>query len=206
MTRFTKDLPQLKRNLTKVYARRTEADTLHGLLWYETARVFCSESAARYGHSVATCAAVTAALSPQCRWDRNIIIADDELGHRPVSIGGALHSNIRKAEILRDSQAVDTRTVFTSGPKVHAFSLNLAGNRDAITVDTHAVQAAYDDVQVNVWLKAEPYRVFADAYRAVAQSVNVAPCDFQAIVWHTWKRENPHKQPARAQWSAMGEY
>lgn len=205
-TKYLKDLPRFKRNLARVYARRSEADNLAGLLWYETARVFCSEAASKYGHTVATSAVVTAALSPQCRWERNIIIADDVLGYRAVSIGGALHTNIRKAEKLRDTGATDTRAVFKDGPKVNAFARNLAGDCDAITVDTHAVQAAYDDILVNVWLRSGPYDVFATAYCEVARSVNLAPCDFQAIVWHVWKREHPHKQPQRAQWSACGEY
>jgi len=206
VTKYAKELPKFRRNLAKVYARRTETDNLNGLLWYESARVFCSDAAAKYGHSVATSAAVTAALSPQCRWERNIIIADDVLGYRAVSIGGALHKNIRNAQTLRDTQATDTRAVFRDGPKVFNFALNLAGDCNAVTVDTHAVQAAYDDILVNVWLRSGPYDVFASAYREVAATVKVAPCDFQAIVWHVWKRENPHKQPQRAQWSAMGEY
>lgn len=207
MTKYEKDLPRFRRNLARVYARRIEIDVLSGMLWYESAREYCARMAADYGYSVGTAAVVTAAISPQCRWERNREVADDVLARRPISAGGGgfLRANVRKAESLRDRQSTDTRDAFKDGPKVWNFARNLAGDCHAVTVDTHAAQACYDDVRVSVYLKSGPYDVFARAYRDAAAKVGLAPCDFQAVIWHVWKRENPHKQSTRAQWIAIGE-
>ncbi len=167
-----------------------------------------------------TVACVIAAISPQCEWTRNLVIADDLLAGREPSIGGALRSNLAKAKALRDETDTPNGTldylsasarmarVFKSGPKVTNFAQNIAGDTQAVTVDTHAIQAAMSDPLVTICLKAASYQLFAQAYQAAARQVGIAPCDFQAIIWHSWKRQYPTawKIRNRAQWSAVGEY
>lgn len=198
---------ELTRNLLRVYKRRTIADSTAGATWYPNAHKIVCEWADTYGYSIATVAAVIAAISPQCEWNRNLVIADDLLAGRPPSIGGALQSNIRKARIIRDNRLSDTREVFAHGPKVYHFARNLAGDSSVVTVDTHAVQAALDNVLSTVTLRWTPYLVFADCYARAAERVKVAPADFQAIIWHIWKREHPTraKIATRAQWAVCGE-
>lgn len=182
--------PQMIRHLGRVYARRTEWDELNGSLWYESAHCFATSLARDTDTPIGVVAAVIAALSPQCDWHRNQLAASNVLRREPV-IRGLLPACVRKAQYLRDTQSADTRTVFKSGPKVYAFSRNIAGDLSAVTVDTHALQAAYDDVTVNVTLNARTYDVFAHAYQQAAKRAQLEPAIFQAIVWHTWKRENP---------------
>lgn len=202
-------IPEMTRNLVTLYRRKsTIEDVQLGRAWYDDAHRIMCEWSDTYGYSIATCAAVTAAISPQCEWPRNLIIADDILADRAVSVGGALHTNIAKARALRDTRGTDTRTVFKSGPKVYNFSRNLAGDYSAVTVDTHATQAALRDVEITVGLNAAKYDAFADAYLLASRRVGIAPAIFQAVIWHTWKRLYPRvaKIQRRTQWSAVGEY
>lgn len=207
-SRFHPRITEMARNLRHLYKRETTpADIALGSAWYDDAHTIMREWSTTYGYSIATCAAVTAALSPQCDWNRNLIIADDILAGRVPSIG-AIRVNVAKAEALRDARESDTRKVFKSGPKVHNFSRNIAGDYSAVTVDTHALQAALCDVEVTLGLKETAYDAFATAYQRAAESFGLEPAVFQAIIWHTWKRMYPpiKKIQIRSQWSAMGEF
>ena len=206
-SRFHPRITEMSRNLRHLYKRETTpADIALGSAWYDSAHTIMREWSQTYGYSIATCAAVTAALSPQCDWNRNLIIADDILAGRVPSIG-ALRSNVSKAEALRNARESDTRTVFKSGPKVYNFSRNIAGDYSAVTVDTHALQAALCDVEVTLGLKETAYDAFASAYVRAAESLGLEPAIFQAIIWHTWKRMYPPavKRSRRRQWDVVGE-
>lgn len=205
---FDKRIPEITNNLVLLYRHKTAADMSLGLAWYPQAHAIMLEWAHTYSYSIATVACVTAAISPQCSWERNLIIADDILAGRAVSIGGALHSNIRKAERIRNDRAGQITPYFPQGPKVASFACNLAGDSSIVTVDTHAMQAGLADVKADYRLPWKPYAVFAECYRLAAYRVKVAPADFQAIIWHTWKRLNPpaSKRNKRRQWEVIGEY
>lgn len=208
-TQYYARIPEMARNLRHLWATETtNGDRALGLPWYDDAFRIMREWSDAYGYSIATCAAVTAALSPQCNWNRNLIVADDILAGRGASVGGPLHINIAKATALRDARESDTRTVFKSGPKVLNFSQNLAGNYTGVTVDTHAAQAALCDVEATPYLTQVVYDCFAASYRHAAISLDLEPAVFQAVIWHTWKRMYPRivKIRRRTQWEAMGEF
>ena len=202
-------LSAMRRNLRTLYRRHaTKADIAQGAAWYPAARSIMADWSASYSVSVETCAAVTAALSPQCSWPRNLIAADDVLSNRAVSVGGPLPANVRKARRLLDDTtdyptlADRMRHYFPHGPKVNSFAHNLAGADSVVTIDTHAAQAALDDLHFDVirgWLQ---YALFAQAYTDTAQSFGLLPTSFQASVWLIWKRLHPagKKRYTRRQW------
>lgn len=189
-------ITEMAENLFELYEMQTSDDDVAlGARWYDKAHAIIREWSDSYGYSIATCAAVTAAISPQCEWTRNLIIADDILAGRPaVSVGGALNANIDKARFIRNHRITDTREAFKGGPKVYNFSRNLAGDYSAVTVDTHATQAALNDVTVTVGLNSAKYEAFAAAYEMAADAVLLPRATFQAIIWHTWKRLYPQGQ------------
>lgn len=204
---FTKRIPELADNLVKLYGSAEIVDKVLGQAWYPKARVIVAEWSETYDLSAATVACVIAALSPQNEWSRNLIQADDILANRQVSIGG-IRANIDKATRIYLDRAESTLAYFPQGPKVASFALNLAGNDTAVTVDTHAMQAAIGDVTANYRLPWAPYMCFASAYEIAANRVNRPAAEFQAIIWHTWKRMHPPqaKRNARRQWDVIGEY
>lgn len=208
--RFEAQRAQIVRNLLQVYRQATPVDLQQGIGWYPQAQGIVREWASHYRYSVETTACVVAALSPQLEWTRNLVIADDVLACRVPSIGGVLHSNLRKAETLRDTDyRTETQTLgvrmldtFPGGPKVNNFALNLSGDMRAVTVDTHAVQAGMNDPLLVLGLPWTPYRIFAECYMRAADKVGRQPAEFQAIVWHVWKRLYPRvwKLQNRKQW------
>ncbi len=206
-SRYHSRINEMARNLVLLWeTERTEADTVNGLAWYPNAHRIVREWSEHYGYSIATVASVIAAVSPQCPWTRNLIIADDILACNTPSIG-ALKVNVSKAEAIRNGRLSDTLTVFKSAPKVASFSRNLAGDYSLVTVDTHALQAALCDVEVVLGLKWNTYEAFASAYVHASKVVGIEPAMFQAVIWHTWKRMYPPaaKRARRQQWSVMGE-
>ncbi len=197
---------ELVRNITHVYQRAEPDDTVQGSRWYADAHRICHEWADEYGLSVETVACTVAALSPHLAWERNLVIAADILAERAPSIGGALHRNIAKAQQILRERATQTVSYMPYGPKVANFAENLAGNLEYVTVDTHCIQAALDDVMTRVALAWRPYTVFACAYAEVAKAQQLPPAILQAIVWHVWKRENPRvsKIQKRTHWVNIG--
>ncbi|MGH8596893.1 MAG: DUF7178 family protein [Gammaproteobacteria bacterium] len=200
---------ELTRNLLTVYSQAINADITAGLTWYPSAVSGVHAWASVFALPPATVACVIAAISPQCNWADNLRIALALLQGRLVGNGGgALMTNIGKAERVLTDRATDLAPYFKSGPKVTSFARNLQGIGTAVTVDTHAAQAALGDVRSTVSLKQTPYDIFADCYRDAALQTNLRPCDFQAIVWHIWKRQYPRtrKIGMRRQWDAIGEF
>lgn len=201
---------EIKRNLITLYHRAQPIDVEDGEFWYRTAQRIVTEWASTYRLHDATVACVVAAISPQCEWSRNLIIADDILAGREPSIGGALYACIRKAESLRDSvgsillESVEhrMRLSFPCGPKVNNFARNLAGDMNAVTIDGHACQAGLNDPTADYRLGWYPYSVFADCYRETAIKVGRSPAVFQAILWHTWKALYPRMVKNRIRRSA----
>src|ERR1035437_7420208 len=210
---FDSRTKEIERNLIRLYHKATDADIMQGAAWYPEARRIVAEWATTYCLHDDTVAGVIAALSPQVDWPRNLVTADDILANRAISIGGCLRSNIAKARLMRDSNPIDSLSarmmyLFPGGPKVNSFALNLAGDNNFVTVDTHAMQAGLNDVMARYTLPWRPYRVFAECYARAAAKVNRMPCEFQAIIWHAWKRLYPRgvKNQLRKQWEVLGEY
>ena len=204
---FTQRVPEIRRNLLRLYRARTESDDTLGRAWYPAAHRIVLDWADTYGVSIATVACVIAAISPQIDWPRNLIAADDVLGERSISVGGPLLTNVGKARRILNDRAHQTLPYFPHGPKVASFACNLAGDWSVATIDGHAMQAGLDDVQANYHLRWAPYAIFAECYRHVARDVGLEPAVFQSIIWHAWKRLHPRtsKIQERRQWHVIGE-
>lgn len=198
--------PRMARNLRALYRRATPADLREGLAWYPTAVAGCVTWSRGFGVDARTIACTIAAISPQCDWTTNLRIAFELLSGQTLVSGGALRMNVFKARQLLIDRAVSLNPYFKDGPKVRAFAANLCGDSTRVTVDAHAVQAALNDPLWRKSLHANQYAILADVYSAVARSFNLRPCDFQAIVWCTWKRRhstaNKKKLIARARKAA----
>ena len=188
--KYTELVPVFKANLQAVFELATTDELVEGLAWYRVAREAILDLAAAHGVSPAVAVLIVAALSPQCKWEDNLAVAEQIFARKPKvrSFGGCLKANILKAQdILRES-ATTLDAHFREAPKVRAFAANLGGNLDAVTVDTHAGQAAWADPLHNgKWTLAQ-YRVIASVYQKLALEVGLQPAALQAVVWVVWKR------------------
>lgn len=190
-------------NIVATYRLATAQDVEVGRTWYPRAHAIICDWADTFGRSIANVACIVASLSPQCEWKRNLIIAADILSGNPPSIGGSIHSFVRIAERIRDEHATDTVDYFKQGCKVRSFAVNLAGNDQIATVDTHGAQIAAgspaSNLRVDTWARYAPV---AEAYCLAATRVHLAPATLQTITWLTWKRLYPQgkKIALRSRW------
>lgn len=188
---------QMVNNIATVFEQSFESEREDGRLWYPRAHKIVCDWAETFERSIANVACVVAALSPQCEWERNLIIADDILRGDQPSIGGAIHSFVRIAERVRDDRAWGLRPYFKQGCKVQSFAANLAGNYDIVTVDTHACEIAVGSldgrVRVDKWQTYGPVALaYVDAAHAL--DCDLKPAELQAITWLTWKRLHPRTE------------
>lgn len=93
---FDARIPEIKANLHALYRATEPIDRSLGAQWYRTARQIVGEWSAHYRYHDTTVACVIAAISPQIDWERNLIIADDLLANRPISIGS--HASTRELQ------------------------------------------------------------------------------------------------------------
>lgn len=182
--------PRMRRNLRALYRRASAADIREGLAWYPTVVVGCMTWSKGFGVDARTIACIIAAISPQCDWTTNLRIAFELLSGQTIVSGGALRTNVFKARRILVDRAIALAPYFVDGPKVRAFASNLSGDASAVTIDTHAVQAALNEPLWRKSIARRQYDVFAAVYADVAKEFNHRPCDFQAIVWCAWKRRH----------------
>lgn len=181
---------ELTANLIAVFAQATPDDISRGVAWYPAAEAGCRAWADVFALPAETVACVIAACSPQCAWDANLRVALAVLQGESVP-HGALPANVRKARKALRKRLTVLDDIMPQGPKVQNFARNLAGDADAVTVDTHAFQAALNDVTTQAIPRPGNYGIIADCYRAAARQVGLRPCDFQAVIWVVWKRLYP---------------
>ena len=70
-------LSENARHIVAKFALATSLEVAQGVAWYSIALATAEYMAEKYGLSADTCAGVIAALSPNNRWERNIIDAEN---------------------------------------------------------------------------------------------------------------------------------
>lgn len=176
-------LEQYVNNIRK-YAAMASAEQIHdGLAWYKTARDIAATIARKTEQSLENVAAIIAALSPQNRWNQNIIDADRlctyaQLGETEPPKVSTFHANKYKAWTIANGG--NWREVLI-GPKVESFVANILGDYNRVTVDIWAIRAASDFALMS--MPKGQYRIVERAYQIVASELGYSAADLQAIVW-----------------------
>ena len=188
-------------NILAVFFTATDTEILYGSRWYADALSVCSTVAQATGLPVSTVAGVTAALSPNNRWQRNQ--ADAAALCRAFSAGtladaaavkvGTFNSNKEKAlRILAGEPPLDV----LGGLKVRAFYSCILGD-DAVCVDGHAYAiwiGSYVPTTKTPKLSPKLYASISAAYRQAAVTINgildtsYSAAQIQAITWSVWQR------------------
>ena len=190
-------------NIIKIYKLATPEEKRDGVVWYANAYSDCNRIAIDLSVPVHIVTGVVAALSPNNKWDRNVVNAreliqafvnGDDMDSVKVS---TYHTMKKKAwSILEDMPDHEGVIVLLNGQKIVSFYRNIMGD-DTCTVDGHAKNIYYGerhgltDDKTNVGKKE--YKTISDAYIKAGKRVRVngrslKAFEIQAITWVVWRR------------------
>jgi len=193
------------RNILGVFALATAGEVQEGLEWYNRANRVAASIASAHGISLETAAGVIAALSPNNRWERNIVDAENII--RVYAIAGAEEAqNVKvctygkmkdKAIQILESPTMAHHEDILNGRKITAFYRCIIGCQDAVCIDGHAYSIWFGD---RLTMKNVPnigkklYAEICDDYVEAAEILtgsrfeNLTAYEVQAITWVTWRR------------------
>lgn len=150
----------------------TEREVEAAAQWYPMAGQYAAELAGRHGLTLEAAACVISAFSPRVTWQRNVELA------RLFCEGEATPglSNSRLAAEKAVMHGFDALT----GPKTNAFARAIAGDEEAVVIDTWMCKAAGLDRDAPSTVQ---YRNIAQAVRTLARRHGLAPSTMQALLW-----------------------
>jgi len=193
-------------SILAMYFQSNTLDRQSGRDWYTNANQICVDLGIKYNVSIDIVAGVIAALSPNNKWQSNILDAEimirawaADVDYNDVKVATYTINKYKAATILDCELNRDQIVKVLRGNKVIAFFLCIASNgiSDTPCIDGHAY---------NVWngtvsnLKEVPklsdktFRTIQDAYRDAAIVItNVTGCyhsaaQVQAITWVAYRR------------------
>ena len=193
-------------SILATYFQSTASDRVQGRQWYNNAFQVCVDLAAKYGVSTDTVAGVIAALSPNNKWESNIIDAEimlrawaAEVPYGSVKVG-TYSVNKDKAATILDCQ-LDREQIVTvlRGNKVVAFFLCIAtdGDSDTPCIDGHAYNiwnGTVSNLKEVSAMSDKTFRHIQDSYRDAAKIITSvtglhhSAAQVQAITWVAYRR------------------
>lgn len=176
------DLPTLEtlvRRILRHWHRATASDIESGARWYDEAGVLAASLSRYVDGDVRRAAAVISALSPRTTWARNVAGATALLQSGPTAARatGCMGPNVERARIAR-THGIES----LNGPKTRRFAENIAGDREAVTVDVWAARVVGIDADRDL-SRVGVYDAVEHAYRLAARRVGVDPATMQATTW-----------------------
>lgn len=166
------------KRLHEAWSRVTPDDIVEGSSWYLRARLDIAAIAERHGAVLDTAIDVTAALSPGCKWERNLIDTETVLSGGAASVT-TYGSNREKAlAIARDEGKL-------SGPKVEAFAGNIRGEQMPVTVDRHIIRLCLGRDRKPT---ERIVRRCTTGIQQLAREVGLSPATTQATLWTLVRR------------------
>lgn len=163
----------VKERYAEIAQSATIAEIMQAATWYAGAHDIARSLSADTGHSIDKTASVISAFSPRVHWHRNIQLATDFLHGRDVATLGA---SIRNA-----NRALTMGFDALKGLKTNAFARNIAGDLNAVTIDTWMIQAA--GMSGTKGINKTQYGILSDAITELASEYGVSPAQLQALVW-----------------------
>jgi hypothetical protein len=195
------------RNILAVYFQATPVDIQEGTVWYNNAHAICKGLSIRYNLPLSTVVGVVSALSPNNKWDRNIVDAENLIkaycmGYdypKVCTFGGNKDKAITMLECEIDSS--DNICAILKGNKTVAFfrGIYTDGQCDEITVDGHAFniwRGLYTSLNEVPAISDKLYKEVSNAYKAASEAIydltgaDHSAAQIQAITWVAWRRMN----------------
>jgi hypothetical protein len=187
------------KNIIAIYKLANPSEIKHGLTWYVNANTDCMRIANKLELPLHIVIGVVSALSPNNKWERNIINAQDLCtafmnGQDMDSIKvSTYHKMKQKAwHILETMPSYDETITILNGKKIVSFFRNISGDETDITIDGHARNIYYNDRQglttPNTNIKKNEYLDIQKAYLRASKKLGVKAYELQAITWVAWRR------------------
>lgn len=186
------NLEQGVSNILTVYERATLSDKMSGMGWYPYANFYAMTIGRKFDIPTATVCGVISALSPNNKWERNIIDAEkliiEHLGGPEAKVCTYGLNKQKGLEILKGAEI----STVLKGDKTFSFFNNIyqPENPDFVTIDFHAYDI-YRFENVKKGLSSKTYKEVSMAYREAAKQIGLVPNQLQATTWVTW-RQNKH--------------
>ena len=195
------------RNILAVYDLATTGERREGMEWYNRANRVAADIASEHGISLETAAGVIAALSPNNRWERNIVDAENVI--RAYSIGGCEEAeNVKvctygkmrtKAIQILECMNIDDHVDILKGRKITAFYECIIGREDSCCIDGHAYSIWFGDrltmkqvPNIGKKLYAEIVSDYVEAAEILRETGSrfghLTAYEVQAVTWVTWRR------------------
>ena len=190
-------------NILAIYKLATPEEKRDGIVWYADALRDCTRIATDLELPVHIVTGVCAALSPNNKWDRNIVNARDLCaafvngdGMDSVKVSTYHKMKSKAWSILEAMPNHDGVIAILNGQKIVSFYRNIMGD-DTCPIDGHARNIAYGervgltDDKTNIGVKE--YRTLQTDYVSAAKRTRVngralKAFELQAITWVTWRR------------------
>jgi len=187
------------KNIIAIYKLANASEIKHGLTWYVNANADCKRIATQLELPIHIVIGVVSALSPNNKWERNIINAEDLCiafinGQDMDSIKvSTYHKMKQKAwHILETMPSYDETITILNGKKIVSFFRNISGDETDITIDGHARNIYYNDRQglttPNTNIKKSEYLDIQKAYARASKKLGIKAYELQAITWVAWRR------------------
>ena len=187
------------KNIIAIYKLANPSEIKHGLTWYVNANTDCMKIANTLELPLHIVIGVVSALSPNNKWERNIINAQDLCtafmnGQDMDSIKvSTYHKMKQKAwHILETMPSYEETITILNGKKIVSFFRNISGDETDITIDGHARNIYYNDRQglttPNTNIKKNEYLDIQKAYLRASKKLGVKAYELQAITWVAWRR------------------
>ena len=187
------------KNIIAIYKLANPSEIKHGLTWYVNANTDCMRIANTLELPLHIVIGVVSALSPNNKWERNIINAQDLCtafmnGQDMDSIKvSTYHKMKQKAwHILETMPSYEETITILNGKKIVSFFRNISGDETDITIDGHARNIYYNDRQglttPNTNIKKNEYLDIQKAYLRASKKLGVKAYELQAITWVAWRR------------------
>jgi len=184
---------KIKNSLKYWYNLATLEEIDQGKNWYKDAQNFAEYLSQKYSIDSYICASVISALSPNNKWDRNKIDAEEVIkahinGHQDVKVC-TYNSNKNKAFAILNGE-----TITEKSPKTHAFAMNVGLlSSEHITIDKWHLRACVTKEKADAVesCTAVQYRRIEKITSQLAKDLGMKGYELQAIIWVTirnnWK-------------------
>ena len=185
---------KIRVNLRDIFNSATEADIIGGVKWYKSAHDICLKYATKYDTTTERVAQIMSALSPNNKWERNII--DTESVLRAVKAGATadqvkvctFHANKFKAFAIARGEL----SIAATSPKTFAFVRNIGALDDTkVTIDLWHLRACFGET-IETGLTLKRYRELERITIEEAKKVGLKGYEFQAIVWEALRNSGKY--------------